>query len=96
VDRITTTIKRQWLRDIVAGRKKVEYREIKPYWTRRLATVASPFELRLINGMSPTAPEVTVVVTTVRRNRRSRQYELRLGRILNVRNWNRRAERPVA
>lgn len=27
---ITTTIKREWLREIAAGRKRVEYREIKP------------------------------------------------------------------
>jgi len=35
MDTITTTIKREWLREIVAGRKKVEYRDIKPYWIRR-------------------------------------------------------------
>jgi hypothetical protein len=34
--RITTTIKREWLAEIVAGTKKIEYREIKPYWTNRL------------------------------------------------------------
>ena len=33
MDKITTTIKREWLREIAAGRKRVEYREIKPYWT---------------------------------------------------------------
>jgi hypothetical protein len=29
-DRLTTTIKRQWLAEIIAGTKKIEYREIKP------------------------------------------------------------------
>jgi hypothetical protein len=52
-DRITTTIKRQWLAEIIAGRKKIEYRQIKPHWTRRLKSVTVPFELRLINGMKP-------------------------------------------
>jgi hypothetical protein len=31
-DRITTTIEREWLAEIIAGTKKIEYREIKPYW----------------------------------------------------------------
>jgi hypothetical protein len=52
MDRITTTIKRGWLREIVAKRKHTEYRELKPYWTKKLALVRTPFELRLINGMS--------------------------------------------
>ena len=56
MDTITTTIKRQWLREFVAGRKKVEYRDIKPYWERRLAAVCTPFLLRLINGMQASSP----------------------------------------
>jgi hypothetical protein len=31
-DRITTTIEREWLAQIIAGTKKIEYREMKPYW----------------------------------------------------------------
>lgn len=91
---LTTTIKRQWLADIVAKRKPIEYREIKPYWTKRLADVETPFLLRLINGMQPHAPEVTVEVTHVTKNTRIRSYELHLGRIRNVKNWNRRTEQP--
>jgi hypothetical protein len=34
-DRITTTIERDWLAQIVAGTKKIEYRQIKLYWTKR-------------------------------------------------------------
>ena len=30
-DWITTTIEREWLAQIIAGTKKIEYREIKPY-----------------------------------------------------------------
>lgn len=55
-DRITTTIKRAWLAEIIAGTKKIEYREVKPYWTKRLKSVTAPFELRLINGMNPPVP----------------------------------------
>ena len=49
MDKLTTTIKREWLREIIAGRKRVEYRQLKPYWTKELATVKVPFSLR---GMS--------------------------------------------
>jgi hypothetical protein len=79
MDTLTTTIKREFLRDIVAGRKKVEYRELKPYWDNRLSKVRPPFLLRLINGMSAQAPEVMVSVRRVSRNTRARQYELHLG-----------------
>src|SRR6266851_3675070 len=46
-DRITTTIEREWLAEIIAGTKKIEYRQIKPYWTKRFEKVSVPFELRL-------------------------------------------------
>lgn len=93
MDKLTTTIKREWLREIVAGRKRIEYRDLKPYWTQKLSAVTPPFELRLINGMSANAPEVTVLVTAVRKNSRTRQYELKLGRLSKLKHWNRRTER---
>ena len=51
-DRITTTIEREWLAQIVEGAKKIEYRQIKPYWTKRFAKVSVPFELRLVETVS--------------------------------------------
>jgi len=33
MDTITTTLKREFFAAIVDGSKRVEYREIKPYWT---------------------------------------------------------------
>lgn len=94
MDKLTTTIKRQWLREIVAGRKKTEYREIKPYWTRRLQKLRAPFVLRLINGMSATAPEVSVIVTRVQKRTGAGDYALRLGKVVQVKNWDRRREQP--
>jgi len=87
VDKITTTIKRQWLKEIAAGRKPVEFRDMKPYWERRLSRVRVPFLLRLINGMHPRAPEVTVIVDRIRKNSRSGKFELELGRIVAVKHW---------
>jgi hypothetical protein len=95
MDKIITTIKREWLREIIAKRKKTEYRKIKPYWQTRLADIKVPFQLRLINGMQKNAPEATVEVLRIKKNRAGGQYELQLGKILNVKNWNKRQERPT-
>lgn len=70
-DRITTTIEREWLAQIIAGTKKIEYREIKPYWTKRFAKVSLPFELRLLNGMNPPVPEVTVLIHRITKDLRA-------------------------
>lgn len=83
-NKITTTIKRQWLAEIIAGNKKIEYRERKPYWEKKLSKVLVPFELRLINGMSKSAPEVTVLIEKVTLGD---EYELHIGQILEVKNW---------
>ena len=60
MDVITTTLERQWFAEIVAGEKRVEYREIKPYWRKRLKRVRAPFKLVLRSGMNPPVPVVTV------------------------------------
>ena len=94
MDKITTTIKRPWLAEIIAGTKKIEYREIKPYWDKRLENVSVPFELRLINGMQSSAPEVTVIIEKIRKNKRDEVYELHIGKIIGFKNWNKKKARP--
>jgi hypothetical protein len=93
--KITTTIKREWLREIASGRKRIEYREIKAYWSRRLGGIEVPFLLRLINGMQPKAPEVTVLVKRVRKNTYSGNFELHIGRVVEIRHWDRKRGRPT-
>ena len=93
-DRITTTIKREWLAEIIAGTKKIEYREAKPYWTKRLKSVTVPFELRLINGMNPPTSEVTVLIHKVTTNRRAGEYELHIKRLLGFKHWDKRRRLP--
>ena len=95
MDKITTTIKREWLKEIANETKHVEYREITPYWDKRLSGVKPPFLLRLINGMQRNAPEITVVVTKKKKNLRSRQFELVLGRIVELKHWSVKSGRPT-
>jgi hypothetical protein len=91
-DRITTTIEREWLAQIIAGTKKIEYREIKPYWTKRFAKVSVPFELRLLNGMNPPVPEVTVLIHKI--TRRAGDYCLHIKKVLSYKHWDKRGQRP--
>jgi hypothetical protein len=93
-DRITTTIEREWLAQIIAGTKKIEYRQIKPYWTKRFAKVSVPFELRLLNGMNPPVPEVTVLIHRITKDRRAGEYRLHIKRVLNYKHWDKRRQRP--
>jgi hypothetical protein len=83
---ITTTIKREFLAAIVAGTKTSEFREAKPYWRTRLENIQTPFQLRMINGMSKAAPEVTVLVDRVYEFCNN-EYELRIAQVLDVKNW---------
>jgi hypothetical protein len=98
VDVITTTLKRQWFAKIVAGTKRIEYREIKPYWTRRLRKVRTPFKLVLRNGMNPPIPVLTVRIDRIspspKGHRRGGTYALHIGRVLKVEHWDRRMSRP--
>jgi hypothetical protein len=93
-DRITTTIEREWLAQIIAGTKKIEYRQIKPYWTMRFQKVSLPFELRLLNGMNPPVPEVTVLIHRITKDRRAGEYRLHIKRVLNYKHWDKRRQRP--
>jgi hypothetical protein len=86
MQRLTTTIRRKPFAEILSSKKKIEYREIKEYWENRLSKYKPPFLLRLINGMSKQAPELTVQVAKVPRNNREVMYELHLGKIVESKN----------
>jgi len=99
VDTITTTLKREFFAAIVDGSKKIEYREIKPYWTLRLRRVKTPFRLVLRNGMSPPIPVLTVridrIVPRPKGKVRRGAYQLHIGRVLKVEHWDRKRKRPT-
>lgn len=98
MDTITTTLNRVPFTEIVAHEKKVELREIKPYWTRRLKKVKTPFRLVLRNGMNRPIPVVTVRIDRITRRKATceypRLYALHIGRILKLEHWDRKKKRP--
>lgn len=55
------TLNKNWFEMIVAGVKKEEYREIKPYWIKRLrCTKKSYSKILFRNGYKPSDPTVLV------------------------------------
>jgi hypothetical protein len=94
VDTLTMNIEREYFAAIVDGTKRIEYRDMSPFWSRRIEPLSVPFRLRLLNGMTHPIPEAVVVVRKVSRHRSIGQYRLHLGRVLQVRRWNRRRQKP--
>ena len=95
---LVMNIKREFFAAIltVPPRKTVEIREWKPYWENRLAKVGpAPFNLRLLNGMLPPVPEATVRVEKVTFDKKKQLILLHLAEVLEVKNWDREAERPA-
>src|SRR5512142_3150052 len=87
---LVVNIKRQYFAAILAlpCRQRIEHRRITDYWERRLEKVGKPpFNLRLLNGMTPPVPEATVRVMKVVRNASSQEFELHLGEVLSVAHW---------
>lgn len=91
---LTMNIERRWFKAIVDGTKKIEYRDMSPYWMRRIDPLTTPFRLRLLNGMTPPVPEAVVEVTKVVRSQADQQFQLHLGKVLRVTHWDRRLGEP--
>jgi hypothetical protein len=94
---LVVNIEREFFAAILAQprRKSIEYRDMTDYWERRLENVGSPpFHLRLLNGMMPPIPEATVIVTKVFRRKSTKTIELHFGKVISVKNWDRKKEMP--
>ncbi len=53
-----------------------------------------PFELRLLNGMNPPVPEVTVLIHKITKDRRGGQYRLHIKKVQGFKHWDRRRQKP--
>jgi hypothetical protein len=95
---LVINIKRRYFAEILSipSRKDIEYRDLSPYWLSRLEKVGpAPFNLRLLNGMTPPVPEATVRVLKVDKDKRKGEIRLHLGRVLEVKHWDRKHEKPT-
>jgi len=61
------TLKRKWFDMIASGQKREEYREMKPYWHKRLMCAKGKFDaIRFRNGYSRDARAMTVELRELR------------------------------
>ena len=58
------------------------------------AKVSMPFELRLLNGMNPPVPEVTVLIHRITKDRRAGEYRLHIKKVLGFKHWDKRRQQP--
>lgn len=78
------TLKKKWFDLIKNKEKKIEYREIKPYWTQRLE--GKEFnEIWFKNGYSKNAPFMRIQLKKIIKKEK---YELHLGEIIETKNLN--------
>lgn len=55
------TLKKQWYDMIESGIKKEEYREMKPYWHKRLLNRKMPYtHIQFRNGYNPDSPTMQI------------------------------------
>ncbi len=82
------TLYRQWFDQILHGTKKIEYREIKPYWRRRLFNPdgsAKEFDKVIFtNGYGKLRPIMSVAFLGIREA--NGKYEILLGDVLTTDN----------
>jgi hypothetical protein len=53
-----------------------------------------PFELRLLNGMTPPVPEVTVLIRRITKDRRAGEYRLHIKKVLGFKHSDKRRQKP--
>ena len=85
------TLKKKWFDLIKSGQKKEEYREMKPYWHKRLNKKFDVIRFR--NGYSKNAPVMVVEIQEILSGlgiiewgapEKENVYILRLGKVLEV------------
>lgn len=81
------TLHKRWFDDIAAEIKKIEYREVKPYWTKRL--VGKEYdEIHFRNGYAKDAPFMRVEYVRLEEGHcfdGKDCYGIILGKVLEVR-----------
>jgi hypothetical protein len=92
------TLTKKWFEMIASGEKLEEYRELKPYWVKRLTNELGCVKFDIIrfkNGYAKNAPSMDVefVETTTGYGKKewggedAVVYKIKLGKILNIKNY---------
>lgn len=92
------TLKKIYFDQIVHGIKKEEYRDVKKYWLSRLYNkyyyVKTFDEIHFRNGYRKGSPFMRVVFkgTTQGKIKGEDKFVIKLGKILEIKNWKKREE----
>ena len=81
---LNLTLKKNWFDEILSENKKIEYREIKPYWIKRLEGKTFN-EIYFRNGYSKSSPFMRVEWKGMTKGQSL--YQIHLGKILEVKNY---------
>lgn len=77
---------KKWFNEILSEKKKIEYRKIKPYWTKRLfekdGTPKHYDQILFCNGYSKNCRKMIVEFKGVGKGKK--QYEILLGKVLKI------------
>ena len=92
------TLHKKWFQQIAEGIKIEEYREIKPYWTKRLSKEYDAVLFK--NGYRKHCPEILIEFHGVMikkilqpiTNKPKTVYALKLGKIIELNNYERQTE----
>lgn len=98
------TLHRLWFDEIARGRKTEEYRNPSPYWHARFEPLLTLLfwppesEIHFRNGYRPDSPFMRVAWVGIERRKigsyllriHGEVYVLKLGAVLELKNWNRR------
>lgn len=49
---LTFNLKKEWYNKIASGEKQIEYREVKPYWTKRIQTAVKNVDWEFLDDNS--------------------------------------------
>ncbi len=76
------TLKKKWFDEILAGTKNTEYREIKPYWTKRLLNEdGTPIKYDFIYFRNGYSKDCRKMIVEYKGLNISKEYEILLGNI---------------
>ena len=82
------TLHKKWFEQILKGVKKMEYRDIKPYWTKRLfdknGKPKKYTEILFKNGYSNNCPWMRVKFLGLEIG--NGKYSIKLGQVIKARN----------
>jgi len=84
METLKIVIKRQWFDEIASGKKKIEYREVKPFWQSRLYDANGKKRkydnIEFINGYNVDAKRMVTKYEGF--NKKGLKFNIKIGKII--------------